>query len=443
MSCTLQQQAGEKALLVVNNEFPEDESDRHILIVDDEDAVCNLFADYLGEKYKCTTAASTDEALIHLAADSYALVISDMTMPGRNGIELLREVVARFPDTVVVMVSGVDRPQRVLDALRLGAFDYLIKPCDLEVLSHSVERALDHRILLRTAKRYKADLERQNAELASRKTELERLQAQIIHSEKMASLGQLAAGVAHELNNPAGFIYGNMDLLKEYVSGMEKLLTVYDEVGVSDSSAHRVEAIKAEIHYESLMEELSSIVADCREGALRIRDVVQNLRLFSRLDEAEVKSVDLHEGIDSTIRILSRFYSSEHIRLIREYSPLPPVNCYAVQLNQVWMNLLANAAQALNATGEVRISTLAEGDSALVKISDTGSGIPPELLTKIFDPFFTTKPVGEGTGLGLSISYGIIERHGGAITVESEIDVGTTFTVRIPVEAVLSSDHPA
>lgn len=439
-----QQQAGGKALLVVNHEFPEDESDRRILIVDDEDAVRNLFASHLGdEKYQCTTAASSDEALIHLAADSYALVISDMNMPGRNGIELLREVVARFPDTVVIMVSGVDRPQRVRDALHLGAFDYLIKPCELEVLSHSVERALAHRILSRTAWRYKADLERQNAELASRKAELERLQAQIIHSEKMASLGQLAAGVAHELNNPAGFIYGNMDLLKEYVSGLEKLLTVYDEVGVSDSSAPRVEAIKAEIHYQSLMPELSSIVADCREGAVRIRDVVQNLRLFSRLDEAEIKYVDLHEGIDSTIRILSRYYSSGDIRLIREYGSLPPVNCYAVQLNQVWMNLLANAAQAVNDAGEVRITTLTEGDSVLVKISDTGSGIPPELLKKIFDPFFTTKPVGEGTGLGLSISYGIIERHKGAITVESEIGVGTTFTVRIPVEAVLSANHSA
>ena len=437
----LRQQAGEKTLLVVNHEFPEDESDRRILIVDDEDAIRNMFASYLGEKYQCTTASSSDEALIHLAADPYALVISDMNMPGRNGIELLREVVAHFPDTVVIMVSGVDRPQRVRDALQLGAFDYLIKPCELEVLSHSVERALDHRILLRTAWRYKADLERQNAELASRKTELERLQAQIIHSEKMASLGQLAAGVAHELNNPAGFIYGNMDLLKEYVSGLEKLLTVYDEVGVSDSSAPRVEAVKAEIHYQSLMPELSSIVADCREGAVRIRDVVQNLRLFSRLDEAEVKFVDLHEGIDSTIRILSRFYSSGDISLIREYGSLPPVNCYAVQLNQVWMNLLANAAQAVGGAGEVRISTLAEGDSVLVRISDTGSGIPHELLKKIFDPFFTTKPVGEGTGLGLSISYGIIERHKGTITVESEIDVGTTFTVRIPIAAVLSANH--
>src|SRR5205823_2451746 len=157
--------------------------------------------------------------------------------------------------------------------------------------------------------------------------------------------------------------------------------------------------------------------------------------LFSRLDEAEVKKVDLHEGIDSTIRLLSRYYSSGRIRLVRDFGDVPLVNCYAGQLNQVWMNLLVNAAQAVGKDGEVRISTQTEGDSVAVKISDTGCGIPVGQLNKIFDPFFTTKPVGEGTGLGLSISYGIIERHHGTIVAESIVGEGTTFTVRIPALA--------
>jgi signal transduction histidine kinase len=159
------------------------------------------------------------------------------------------------------------------------------------------------------------------------------------------------------------------------------------------------------------------------------------LRLFSRLDEADIKKIDLHDGIESTIRLLSRYFSSGSVTVHRDYSALPLVSCYAGQLNQVWMNLLANAAQAVAGHGEIRISTRVERDSVIVAISDTGNGIPECQLPKIFDPFFTTKPVGEGTGLGLSISYGIIERHGGTITVKSKLGAGTTFTVVIPIRA--------
>jgi len=413
---------------------PQDkEGARRILIVDDEAPVRNMFADYLSDTYECVTAASADEALAHLAADSFALVISDMMMPGRNGIELLREVKSRYADTVVIMVSGVDRSQRVRDALRVGAFDYLIKPCELDVLGISVERALERRELQRTARKYKADLEVQNAELSRSKAELERLQAQIVHSEKMASVGQLAAGIAHEINNPAGFIYGNMDILRDYVAHLRKLLAVYDQLVLPPDDAQVVHSVKAEINYERLMGDLSSIVSDCVEGAERIRDIVQNLRLFSRLDEAEIKQVDLHEGIDSTIRLLSRYYSSSRVTLRRNYGDLPPLNCYAGQLNQVWMNLLVNAAQAVGDEGEVSISTRLEDAWVVVTITDTGCGIPADQIHRIFDPFFTTKPVGEGTGLGLATSYGIIERHGGMITVESQVGAGTIFTVRVPI----------
>jgi len=422
-----------RALAFSLSEYQEDASDRRILIVDDEAAVRKMFAEYLGELYECTTAASADEALAHLAVDSYALVLVDVLMPGRNGIELLRELVNKYSDTAVIMVSGIERPQRVLDALRIGAFDYLIKPCEMGVLQMSVERALERRNLVRTALKYKADLERKNVELANSKAELERLQAQIIHSEKMASLGQLAAGVAHELNNPAGFIYGNMDILKGYLTGLIKLLAAYDEIALPPDAARRIATVKKDSSHEQVIGELNSIISDCMEGAERIRDIVQNLRLFSRLDEAEIKKVDLCEGIDSTIRLLSRYYISGDIELHRDYGDLPAVGCYAGQLNQVWMNLLSNAAQSIDGKGEVFISTSLEDDWVMVKIRDTGSGIPEEQLQRIFDPFFTTKTVGEGTGLGLSISYGIIERHGGTITVASKMGSGTTFTVKIPL----------
>jgi two-component system, NtrC family, sensor kinase len=407
-----------------------------ILIVDDEDAVSRLFANCLSEHYSCVTARDTGQALAYLASEDFALVISDINMPGLSGIELLRKVTERYHDTVVVMVSGIDRTQRVLDAVRLGAFDYLVKPCDIDVVQHCVGRALERRALLRTARRYRQDLERRNDELARRQTEVERLQAQIVHHEKMASLGRLAAGVAHELNNPDGFLHGNMEILRECAVGIERLLGVYESASLPTNIAAQVEAIKEEIDYENTLADMRSMIADCHNGAERIRDVVQNLRTFSRLDEAEYKKVALHEGIESTIRLLSRYYSSDRITLHRDYCDLPPVDCYAGQLNQVWMNLLVNAAQAVSRNGGgVGVRTRLEGEAVMVSISDTGDGIAPEHLSQIFDPFFTTKPVGEGTGLGLSITYGIVERHGGTINVESRVGSGTTFTVMLPVHA--------
>lgn len=416
-----------------------EDMDRKILLVDDETSVRMMLREFLSERYVCETAASTREALDKLAAEPFALVISDMLMPGLSGVELLREVLAQYPDTAFIMLSGVNRAQRVMDAVRLGAFDYLVKPCDLDVLERCVERALERRMLKREARRYKEDLERRNEELAAQKLELERLQAQIVHSEKMASLGQLAAGVAHELNNPAGFIIGNMEILKECASDLERLLSFYEKLRFTPEDAARIVALQEKIGYEQTLGDLRSIIEDCREGAERIRDIVQNLRTFSRLDEAELKRVDLHEGIDSTIRLLSRYYSAPNITLERDYGELPAVECFAGQLNQVWMNLLANAAQAVSGKGgRVRVATRLEEEMAIVSISDTGPGIPAENLGKIFDPFFTTKPVGEGTGLGLSITYGIITRHGGRITVESSLGCGSTFTVYIPINAHLS-----
>jgi signal transduction histidine kinase len=412
-----------------------DWGDNRILIVDDETPLRDLYAECLGDRYPCVTAADAREALHCLASEPFALVISDINMPGLSGVELLRKIREHFQDIAVIVVSGIDRTQRVLDTMRLGASDYLLKPCDLGVLELSVERALERRALLRDARRYKHDLERRNAELAQRQAELKSLQARIVHNEKMVSLGQLAAGVAHELNNPAGFIYGNMEVLRECAAGLERLLGFYDASALPPSVSDGAALLKREIDYENTLADLRSIIEDCASGAERIRDVVQNLRTFSRLDEAEFKKVDIHEGLDSTIRLLARYYAPGHVRLVRDYGELPHVDCFAGQLNQTWMNLLANAAQAVARGGEVRVRTRLDGETVVVSVSDTGPGIAAEHIDKIFDPFFTTKPVGEGTGLGLSITYGIVERHGGTISVESNPGAGATFTVVLPVDA--------
>jgi two-component system NtrC family sensor kinase len=401
--------------------------------------VRNLFAHCLNERYSCATAANAQEALEWLQSEPFAMVISDIQMPGLGGIELLRKINELYRDTAVIMVSGIDRTQRVIDAIRMGAYDYLLKPCDLDVLELCVERGLERRTLLRNARRYKEDLENRNTELARRKAELEHVQAQLVQSEKMASLGQLAAGIAHELNNPAGFIFSNMTVLPNYISRLEHILSTYEEVSLCEADAQRVAAAKKETDYDNVLADLNSIAADSYSGAERIRDIVQNLRLFSRLDEAEFKQVDLHEGIESTLRLLSRYYTSPFITLKRDYGSLPPVNCYASQLNQVWMNLLVNAGQAIgDSQGEVHIKTRCDEQIVSVSISDTGEGIAPEHLNRIFDPFFTTKPVGEGTGLGLSISHGIVVRHRGTLSVESVIGRGSIFKVSLPVSPELN-----
>ena len=413
-----------------------------ILLVDDEPLVRRTFADCLSDRYDCVEAESVIDAFAELARCEFAVVITDVLMPGLSGVELLRKIIDTYPQTAVIMASGVDRPARALDAIRVGAFDYLIKPCDLDVLELTVERAMQRRELLLSAKRYKTELEERVSDLARQKIELERLQTQVVHDKKMASLGQLAAGVAHELNNPAGFIYGNMDLLNEYLDELIRLLGFYDELDLPANVRNQISELKDKIDYANTIADLSSVITDCREGAKRIKDIVTNLRVFSRLDEAEFQKTDIHQGIDSTIRLLSSYYGREDITLVRNYGDLPLVDAFPGQLNQVWMNLLINAAQSLGKRdGNVSITTQLNGDAIDVIVSDNGCGIPEEILDRVFDPFFTTKPVGEGTGLGLSICFSIIERHGGSLQVESRQDVGTTFSVRLPVTAKFTSEN--
>ena len=410
------------------------ESLPHILIVDDSATVRAAIRNSLKGRYDCDESETTLDAFDKLRKGGYSLVIADVIIPGLSGVELLRKVVTEYPDVPVIMVTGVDKPQRALDAVRQGAFDYLIKPVDPYVLEMTVQRALERQRLLRNARQYKIDLEERNAELAARKTELESLQVQIVQNAKMASLGRLAAGVAHELNNPVGFIYSNLDLLQKDLSAVAELLEFYESADLPSDIRERANAMKADSGATFAFEESDALIRDCIEGAERITAIVQNLRTFSRLDEAALKLTNIHEGIDSTIRLLSRYYAAGNIDLVRNYADLPQIESYAGQLNQVWMNILANAAQALPPTGgTVSVTTKVVGPNAQIEITDTGKGIPPADLERIFEPFYTTKPCGDGTGLGLSISFGIVERHKGSIRVRSAVGAGTTFTVSLPI----------
>lgn len=417
---------------ILSAEFSEKKEKELVLLVDDSRVVRKMISAHLSPKFECVEAGSFDEAISELRTREFGVVITDIIMPGLSGIELLRKIIRDFADTAVIVVSGVDRPQRALDAMRLGAFDYLIKPFEIDVLELTVERAFERRTLLLNSRRYKRDLEMRNIELVRNKEQVERLQAQVVQHEKMASLGQLSAGIAHELNNPVGFVYANLEMLDRFVGDLVRLIKALDQTDGSVSAAD-VSLVKQQIGYPQIIDEVDSMLRDCRDGSVRIRDIVQNLRTFSRLDEAEYTETDIHEGLDATIRLLSVYFASGNVTLRREYGDIPRAGVFAGQLNQVWMNLLANAAQAIGPNkGEITIVTTADDENTFVEIMDTGSGIAIQDLNHVFDPFYTTKTVGEGTGLGLSISFGIIERHGGTITVNSRLGKGTTFKVSLP-----------
>jgi len=278
------------------------------------------------------------------------------------------------------------------------------------------------------------ELTASNFELIRTLENLKAAQSQLIHHEKMASLGQLVAGVAHELNNPIGFIYANFPHLEEYVLSLLSLLDELHRLPLPEDVQKQREALYAAADLEFLREDLLRIIQSGKTGATRIREIVSSLRSFSHLGEAEVKLARLESGLDDTIALLQHQLKAANIKVERDYQLNASVLCRPGQLNQVFMNILSNGIHANKdrEQGGISISTRREDDWAVVRISDTGCGMPPEVISHIFNPFFTTKQVGEGTGLGLSISHGIIEDHGGKIEVESEVGRGTTFTLRIP-----------
>ena len=284
-------------------------------------------------------------------------------------------------------------------------------------------------------------VEKRTTELTQALQDLQQTQAQLIQTEKMSSLGQMVAGIAHEINNPVSFIHGNITHLQEYTQNIFDLLNLYQKL--YPDSHPEIEDLMAEIDIDYIIYDLPKIISSMQMGTERIQNIVLSLRNFSRLDETEVKPADLHEGINNTLLILSHKLK-EGVEILKNYGDLPLVECYPAQLNQVFMNIIANSIDAMLESDTqpkkivIQTEKVAE-DKVMVKIRDNGPGIPPEIKDKIFDPFFTTKPVGKGTGLGLSISYQIIEKHRGKIEVISQPGKGTEFAIALPVHSDLST----
>jgi two-component system NtrC family sensor kinase len=287
-------------------------------------------------------------------------------------------------------------------------------------------------------------VERQNTELALQKEQaeqralirkLEDAHSQLLQSEKMASIGQLAAGVAHEINNPIGFVYSNLGTLEKYVQDTFRLIEIYEqaEKSIADPEVLRqLLAAKKKMDLAFLKTDLRALMDESKDGITRVKIIVQNLKDFSHADACdEWVMSDLHSGLDSTLNIVNNEIKYK-AAVVKAYGNIPAVECLPSQLNQVFMNLLVNAAHAIDERGTITIRTGCEGEEVWVDIADTGHGIPAENLQKIFDPFFTTKPIGQGTGLGLSLAYGIVQKHHGRMEVKSEVGKGSSFRMSLP-----------
>lgn len=278
--------------------------------------------------------------------------------------------------------------------------------------------------------------QQQAAALRQAFEELKQTQEQLVNSEKMASIGQLTAGIAHEINNPVGYLTSNLSTLAQYVAEILRMLSTYESAmpAVTDAGVRaQVEQTRRETDLAFLLEDIPKPVSESREGAQRVRKIVQDLKDFAHAGHNEEwQWTDLRLSLERTLCIVNNElkYKAE---VQRSYADLPEIRCLPGQLNQVFMNLLVNAGHAIQESGQVRVATQLVGDEVWIDISDTGCGMPPEVQARIFEPFFTTKPVGKGTGLGLSISYGIVHKHGGTIEVESEPGRGTTFRIKLPV----------
>jgi signal transduction histidine kinase len=392
----------------------------HVLIADDDSVSRRLLQSYLQKwGYEVTAAKDGAEAWSFFNGGSFPMIITDWMMPELDGPGLLRRIrSARRPGYVYAMlVTAKSEKEDLVEGMEAGADDFLTKPFDRDEL----------RVRLRAGERI-IRLERNVSEA----------RVALIQTEKLASLGRLAAGVAHEINNPLSIVVNNLSLLRRDVSGALRVLDTYRE-GV-DSLARAEPALAAEaarleqeIDLPYLSANLPKLFESSADGLRRVRDIVQNLRDFARLDEAELKEVDVNGALKSTLVALGHESYTKAIRIESDFQDLAPVTCNAGKINQSFLNILLNAIDASERDGQIGIRTRPDGaDAVLVEIEDHGCGIRPEDLPHIFEPFFTTKPVGSGTGLGLSVSYAAVRDQGGTIDVESVVGRGSMFRIRLP-----------
>jgi signal transduction histidine kinase len=477
---------------VLQGELVAPERRVHLLVVDDEPPVLSICKAYVeragriapeGVETVLHSAGSPEEALrvareIYGTGDRLCFALIDVILPGElDGIGVLTELWELDPALHGTTMTGAGREVEEYIAARipeqhLARWDYMTKPFEEFELGQRVRRAVSAwfanrrdelraaqtlELLLRLSRvndELESKVEERTRALAQRNEEQERkneelqealralaaVQSSMLQQEKLASIGQLAAGVAHELNNPIGYVHSNLGTLRRYSERIVSLIEAYDRR--CSGKDEELAALKSGLKVDFILEDLPALIEESLEGTERVRKIVRDLKGFSRPSEHEPKLSDLNEGLRSTLNIVHNEVKYK-AKVVTDLGDLPEVRCQIGAINQVFMNMLVNAAQAIEENGEIRVTSRRDGDEVVIEFGDNGCGMPAEIRNRIFDPFFTTKGVGKGTGLGLSISYDIIRKHGGTIEVESEPGEGTTFTLRLPVEGSDELDRDA
>ncbi len=476
----------------------------NILIVDDRPE--NLYAlEVLLDSPEINTirAESGNEALTRILEYDFALVLLDVQMPGMDGFETaeLMRANSLTKHIPIIFVTAISKEQKhVFRGYDAGAVDYLFKPLEAEILmgkvrvfvdsykqrqdleeagrqlqatvedlkslTNHLEELADERTIelqktneqlqqeIEENKRSEEELKKSRNELEKTLKELKTTQAQMLQSEKMVSIGQLAAGVAHEINNPTAFVSSNLNTLFEYQEDIRSLIKEYRKLfaetrelveenemfALIKDKLITIEAFEKNVDIDFALEDIPVMLKETQDGTARIKQIVIDLKDFSHPGEDKAKFANINQCLDSTLNIVWNEIKYKAM-VEKDYADLPEVKCYYQQLNQVFVNLLVNAAQAIEEKGKIKVTTRSRGEEIEIIIEDTGSGIVEENLARIFDPFFTTKEVGKGTGLGLNVVYNIIQKHMGTIKAESVLGEGTAFTIRLPVEPCFKSDE--
>lgn len=388
-------------------------------------------------------ADSLDAALELMDGHGFDIVLLDLNLPDSEQMETLLKFNEKHPNVAIVVCTGEGGDNLGIEAVGNGAQDYLIKG---EFNSYSLSKAIQYSI---ERKKIEKATRQAYEELEAANQELKEMHSQLVQNEKLASIGQLAAGVAHEMNTPVGFVASNFDTLGNYVRKFQKLISMYEEFikAVEElekqellEKAERIKQSREEMKIDFILEDIQELFSESKEGLERVTNIIQNLRDFSRIDQAgDLAEYNLNEGITATLTVAKNEIKYD-CNLKTDFGEIPFVCCNSGQINQVFLNILVNASQAIKSQkkedlGNIEIKTYAANNYVVCEISDDGPGIPGDKLQKIFDPFFTTKPLGKGTGLGLSVSHDIIvNKHKGQLLVESTVDKGTKFIIKLPIK---------
>ena len=414
-----------------------------IVVVDDTPENLRLLSTMLIKQgYNVRKAINGSMALKAAQTVVPDLILLDIMMPEMDGYEVCKHLKAdaQTCSVPIIFLSALDEVLDKIKAFQSGGVDYITKPFQLEEVLVRVQTHL-------TIRNLQAQLQVRNTQLERALSDIEKAQAQLVQEKKMAALGQLVAGISHEINNPISFIYGNIAPAREYIQDLLKLIKIYQQEYPNPPLTLQKSIQDIDLDYLAL--DLEKIMYSMQTGAERIRTIILGLHIFSHLNESGIKPVNINEGIDSTLLLLQHRFRQEgklpEIKIIKFYGKLPQVTCYASQLNQVFLNLLNNAIDALELKTWHELSQYPTiwictesiaSETVTIRIKDNGVGISEEVQSSLFEPFFTTKPVGKGTGLGLLTSYQIVvEKHKGSLNCHSFPGQGAEFVVRIPVNS--------